>query len=109
MEITNEERREVAENLRNLEEGNRVRYKEEFFEMLDETVMDPYTGYHEMNDVFGRIADLIESPKCHRIENDQRYWGCSRCGAFVYWDAVTNFTGVVPTNFCPYCGAEVVE
>ena len=60
MEISNEKRQEVVETLRYLEDGNRVRYKEEFFELLDEAVMDPCIGYHEMNDVFGRIADLIE-------------------------------------------------
>ena len=43
---------------------NRVRYKEEFYELLDETVMEPDTGYHEMNDVFERIADLIDRPTC---------------------------------------------
>lgn len=57
--ITDEERHEVAENLRDLFYGNRVRYKEEFYELLDETVMPPFTGYHDMNDVFERLADLI--------------------------------------------------
>lgn len=58
--ITDEERREIAENLCCLSYANRVRYKEEFYELLDETVMEPDTGYHEMNDVFGRLADLID-------------------------------------------------
>lgn len=58
--ITDEERRETAENLRCLSYANRVRYKEEFYELLDETVMEPGTGYHEMNDVFGRLSDLID-------------------------------------------------
>ena len=58
--ISNDTRHEVAENLRSLGYGSRVRYKEEFFELLDETVMDPGTGYHEMNDVFDRLADLID-------------------------------------------------
>lgn len=58
--ITDSERREAAEGLRNLSNGNRVRYKEEFYELLDETVMPPFIGYHEMNDVFGRLADLID-------------------------------------------------
>ena len=62
MAISNEERNEVVEALHYLEDGNRVRYKEEFFELLDEAVMDPCTGYHEMNSVFGRLADLIERP-----------------------------------------------
>lgn len=58
--ITDEERRETAENLRCLSYANRVRYKEEFYELLDETVMEPGIGYHEMNDVFGRLSDLID-------------------------------------------------
>ena len=58
--ITDSERREAAESLRNLSDGNRVRYKEEFYELLDEKIMPPITGYHEMNDVFGRLADLID-------------------------------------------------
>lgn len=50
MGTSNDTRHEVAENLRSLSYGSRVHYKEEFFELLDETVMEPDTGYHEMND-----------------------------------------------------------
>ena len=46
MRISDEERRETVENLRCLSYTNRVRYKEEFYELLDETVMEPDTGYH---------------------------------------------------------------
>lgn len=69
--VTDEERREAIENLRCLSYMNRVRYKEEFYELLDETVMEPDTGYHEMNDVFKRIADLIDRPTCHLIEDQE--------------------------------------
>ena len=41
--ITDDERRETVENLRHLSYMNRVRYKEEFYELLDETVMQPDT------------------------------------------------------------------
>lgn len=41
--VTDEERREAIENLRCLSYMNRVRYKEEFYELLDETVMEPDT------------------------------------------------------------------
>ena len=47
--ITDSERQEAVENLRILSDYNRVRYKEEFYDLLDETVMEPDTGYHEMN------------------------------------------------------------
>lgn len=56
------------------------------------------------------LADLIDRPTCKKLKNDQhRYWRCSRCGAFVRWDAVTDSTGVRPASYCPNCGAEVVE
>ena len=58
--VTDDERREAAVNLRRLSNMNRVRYKEEFYELLDGAVMEPDIGYHEMNDVFGRLADLID-------------------------------------------------
>lgn len=81
--VTNDERREVAENLRHLSYGNRVRYKEEFFELLDDTVMEPDTGYHEMNDVFDRLADLIEQEVacgecCYCIRNERGELWCMR-------------------------------
>lgn len=83
MRISDEERRETVENLRCLSYTNRVRYKEEFYELLDETVMEPDTGYHEMNDVFERIADLIDRPTCHLIEDKDGRTACSECGCAV--------------------------
>lgn len=92
--------------MRYLSDGNRVRYKEEFFELLDETVMEPDTGYHEMNDVFDRLADLIDRPTCRNLgleegTNGEGYdFFCSRCGFAA---------DVVDPKYCPECGAEVVE
>lgn len=37
------------------------------------------------------------------------YRVCSRCGAFVRRDAVTNCTEVIPVRRCPNCGARVVS
>lgn len=34
---------------------------------------------------------------------------CSRCSAFVYYDAVTNATNVIQVRYCPNCGAKVVD
>lgn len=88
---------------------NRVRYKEEFYELLDETVMEPDTGYHEMNDVFERIADLIDRPTCRNNgnHNDRHFW-CSACGyeAWTYDDS-----GCDPSDFsfCPECRAVVID
>lgn len=56
-----------------------------------------------------RLIDLIERPKCKKEEHDEHYWRCTRCGGFICWDAVTDCCGVIPTRYCPWCGAEVKE
>lgn len=99
--ITDEERRETVENLRCLSYTNRVRYKEEFYELLDETVMEPDTGYHEMNDVFERIADLIDRPTCHLIEDKDGRTACSECGCTALY--------LSDATYCPDCGGVIVD
>ena len=32
---------------------------------------------------------------------------CKRCGAFVSFDAVWDCCGVIPSRFCPNCGAKI--
>lgn len=110
MRISDEERCETIENLRRLSYMNRVRYKEEFYELLDETVMEPDIGYHEMNEVFERIADLIDRPTCAIVES---YMGDNlesveetphhvlSCGHIAY--------GEDDPMFCPVCGAAVTD
>lgn len=58
MKITNEERREVAENLRNMCMLG-CRYKEQFCDLLEETVMDSW-DIHSFQDIADRLADLID-------------------------------------------------
>ena len=119
MRISDDERRETVENLRCLSCTNRVRYKEEFYELLDETLMEPGTGYHEMNDVFERIAALIDRPTCpDPVEHKQDpfipgkrmvdgYFHCSDCG----WDGqIWEHIGfgdmlAYEAVHCPKCGA----
>ena len=103
--ITDDERRETVENLRHLSYMNRVRYKEEFYELLDEAVMEPDTGYHEMNDVFERIADLIDRPTTTRHGKFKTKYGretpcCEVCGYSI---------GDMRWNHCPKCGAVVID
>ena len=59
--------------------------------------------------ILARLADLIDRPTCKKEEHDEYYWRCTRCGGFICWDAVTDCCGVIPTRYCPNCGAEVVE
>lgn len=57
--ITDEERHEVAENLRCLTIGNYIRYKEQFFNELAEVVVG-FEDYHDFDIVLEKLADLID-------------------------------------------------
>lgn len=111
--ITDDERRETVENLRHLSYMNRVRYKEEFYELLDETVMEPDIGYHEMNDVFERIADLIDRGECENVYDENEMgacdngFECSVCECRVEDEEHYRVSGA--WNFCPQCGRKVVN
>ena len=59
MKISDEKRREVAENLRNLTIGRFIQYKEQFFDELAEVVVG-FEDYHDFNVVLEKLADLIE-------------------------------------------------
>lgn len=116
---TDSERREVAENLRNMCICG-CRYKEEFYDLLVETVMRAW-DFHEFSDVADRLAELIEP--------EER---TCRCGvktiSHVYPDGfdfdgeytttyifplscgheVRSLTNRIP-RFCPNCGAKVLQ
>lgn len=108
--ISNEERREAARKLRSLDEhieGMPLMCTKQEHNAMALRAIRAVVG---KGDIFHLLADLIDRPTCKLIENDQhRYLPCSRCGAFIRWDAVTNLTGVVPTRYCPNCGADVVD
>ena len=57
-----------------------------------------------------KLADLIDRPTCEmKSIPKSSYRVCSRCGAFVKRDAVTNCTEAIPVRFCPNCDAKVVK
>lgn len=57
-----------------------------------------------------KLADLIDRPTCEmKSIPKSSYRVCSRCGAFVRRDAVTNCTEAIPVRFCPNCDAKVVK
>ncbi len=96
---TNDQRREVAENLRNMC-ARGCRYKEQFYELLEETVMDSW-DFHEFQDVADRLAELIEpvpERTCHYVGDDIS-GGCSECRGWL--DPAC--------SYYPNCGARVVE
>lgn len=56
---SDDERREVAENLRCLTNLPYIRYKEQFFDELAEAVLG-FEDYHGFNEVLEKLADLID-------------------------------------------------
>ena len=57
--INDDERREVAENLRLLTIGRSIHYKEQFFDELAEVVVG-FEDYHDFNVVLEKLANLID-------------------------------------------------
>lgn len=101
MRNSDDERREVAENLRNLTIGYSIQYKEQFFDELAEVVVG-FEDYHDFDVVLDKLADLIEpEPErtCHPVIEDETEV-CSNCGYDIDgygW------------SYCPNCGAKVVD
>ena len=101
MRPTDEECREVAENLRILADypGQPVRYAEQFRDLLQDEVF-PGLEYHDYSETFTRLADLID-PTCHDAEHGETNgFTCSECG---------EWTPLDEPSFCPHCGARVVD
>ena len=61
--------------------------------------------------VMCRLADLIDAPErstCHLMETDHEYevsYRCSACKSVVWLD----FKGNPRPDYCPKCGAKVVD
>lgn len=101
--ISGVKRREVAKELRKLTAPGCIRYAEEFYEELREIVALDLDGSFE--GVAGSLADFIDRPTCHISETDHEFEDsvrCDRCHKTFArpWE---------PFNYCPNCGAEVVD
>ena len=57
--VTDDERREVAGDLRDMAVRPYIRYKEQFFDELAEVVLNS-GDYHDFNDVLEKLAVLID-------------------------------------------------
>ena len=96
--ISDEKRREVAAELRKLAALGCIRYAEEFYEELREIVTIDFDGSFE--GVANSLADLIDRPVTHNIAEHPGF-KCKLCGD--EWPLDIGF------DYCPRCGAEVVE
>jgi len=57
--VSDDERREVSENLRRLAYGRFIQYKEQFFDELAEVVLG-FEDFHDFNAVLEKLAGLID-------------------------------------------------
>ena len=120
MEISDAERREVAAALRvksKETKGMRERAKDDFLipTMVDGNLystmrMRAIRSCIGQGDIFERLADLIDRPKCHMDRTDThktaegleiRSWECDRCGRTCE-EVYGHY------EFCPHCGAKVI-
>lgn len=107
MTMTNDERREVAQELRKLAAPGCIRYAEEFYEELREIVAFDLDG--SFGGVANSLADLIDRPTCHvtsRPGNDENDV-CDSCSVCGFGWHKSRFDP--PYRYCPKCGARVVE
>ena len=110
--IRDEQRRDVAQRLREVET---LEYDGD--EWCDEGDVLDALGLYNADDPnscdpnkVDFLAALIDRPTCKMECRPGVWYGrCSRCGAFVRRDAVTDCTGGIPVKYCPNCGAEVCD
>ena len=107
---SDKERREVAKRLRN---GGIARNSEEAYVLLLSCVgiRPQLPATSTFKDAMVRIADLIDRPTCEYVPIGNGRFGCSRCGHVVKldYDVPVAEEAHMPFNYCPNCGAEVVE
>jgi DNA-directed RNA polymerase subunit RPC12/RpoP len=121
MTPTSDERREVAERLRN--EGRALTAIDMGVELASLTLDDAIGIEHNATweECFDRLADLID-PTCHIVcvddtyntpktgRVDQWHYECSKCGIELDDnDTDAMDSGSKPFDYCPYCGARVVN
>lgn len=109
---TDDQRREVAQELRELTAPGCIRYAEEFYEEPCEIVARDLDG--SLEGVANSLADLI-NPTCFNTESrDSKSFTCSACGfsesKLVVSLFTLSFSWVKPSyRYCPNCGAEVLD
>lgn len=111
MRISDTERREVARNLREIEERTLLDVTDgELLDLLAEAVgLDGYEGEHFEGGLLYCLADLIDRPTCENAADpyDGSFFECSKCGE--RWELTCGSPADNHLCFCPRCGAEVLN
>lgn len=89
--ISTEERRKVAQKLREPKESLLAYPADELIRLRHET------GCPRGQDFYEHLAELIDRPTCHLVEDEDGRTACSECGgtALCLLDAM----------YCPDCGS----
>ena len=103
--ISDEKRREVAQELRELR--HTTKYREEVVENICDviSIADPVNTFREPEDVYKLLADLIDRPTCRIYAIDHEYEDSVRCDRCL----MTFRRPWEPFKYCPNCGAEVKD
>lgn len=114
---SDEERRGVARNLREIEERTLLDVTDgELIDLLAEAVdLDSYEGEHSEGGLLYCLADLIEpEPErtCRMTKKGPEFvlagwWECSECGPV--YPPCNDDIAIWALQKCPRCGAKVVD
>lgn len=111
MRISDEERREIARKLREIEGRTTSELTDgELLDLLADKVRFGRYGSKNFDDgLFERIAELVDRPTCKNSEYlyDGSFFECSECGE--RWELTCGSPADNHLAFCPRCGAEVVS
>lgn len=105
--ITDKQRREVAQKLREPKESLLAHPDEELIRLRYET------GCQRGQNIYEHLADLIYRPTCRNIYDEDEDgacangFQCSVCGHVV--EDYEGYRVHGTWNYCPNCGAEVIE
>ena len=109
MRPTDDERREVAARLRDMAPGSD--WPNYVAEACGMDVSKMSNNLHTFTEqLCQRIADLIEPEErtCHIVMISTGVWECDECFGGIDWDSYDE-DDPPNCNFCPNCGAKVVE
>lgn len=106
MAISDQERREVAARLRDLDEHIDGVPPVRSPQVHNAMALSAIRAVVGKGDIFHLLADLIDRPTAKQ-EHNGAYWRCAHCGAFTRKDAVVmDGLDVVPLRHCGNCGRE---
>lgn len=116
--VSDEQRREIAANLRSESEAwldtfpdSTLNDEDNDAIMFDISRFVLFEGTPTVGEFYARLADLIDRPTCTvSIGVTGHVAVCMRCGAMIETRAaVFSAIEALPTRYCPNCGAEVMD